>query len=409
VTSATVLSLPIPGADPVAVYAALADGPGYILEFPDLPVTLGFSSEIIDLPGDPFDTLRSIASHPPFSPAGYLGYEGGGRFLIPRESAVITPDEITLSSRRPGDEADVRLRRMAHSLEDADLSMGMVSEAPIPGATATTMDRSIFTDGVRRLKARIRDGDCYQAVLSRKFNLPYEKDPLSIYAHLRSKNPSCYGYFLDYGDEQVAGESPEMLVSARGPALTTVPIAGTRPRGRDPLHDAALAGELLADPKERSEHLMLVDLARNDIGRVARYGSVRVSPYAEVARYSRVMHLVTTVSAESAAGYDGYDALRSCFPAGTVTGAPKRRAMELIAGEEGAASRGIYAGAVGIAGVGALDFAITIRTVVIRNGMAEVQAGAGIVAGSDPDREYDETAIKAEACLRAIAAAGRAG
>nr|WP_246496100.1 anthranilate synthase component I family protein [Methanocalculus chunghsingensis] len=268
------------------------------------------------------------------------------------------------------------------------------------------MDRPAFTDGVRRLKRRIRDGDCYQAVLSRRFDLPYDGDPSLIYAHLRSKNPSCYGYYLDYGDEQVAGESPEMLVSARGPLLTTVPIAGTRPRGSDPDHDEALAEELLADPKERSEHLMLVDLARNDIGRVARYGSVHVSPYAEVARYSRVMHLVTTVSAESAGDYDGYDALRSCFPAGTVTGAPKKRAMKLIADEEGA-PRGIYAGAVGIAGVGALDFAITIRTVVIRNGIAEVQAGAGIVAGSDPDREFDETAIKAEACLRAISAAGR--
>jgi len=408
VTTATVLSLPISGADPVAVYAALADGPGFILEFPDLPVTLGFSSEIISLPKDPFNALRSIASHPPFSPAGYLGYEGGGRFLIPHEIAVLSPEDITLYSRGQGDEAVAHLRRMAQSLEDADLSREIVSDAPIPPGAATTMDRPAFTDGVRRLKSRIRDGDCYQAVLSRRIDLPYDGDPSSIYAHIRSKNPSCYGYYLDYGDEQVAGESPEMLVSARGSLLTTVPIAGTRPRGSDHDHDEALAEELLADPKERSEHLMLVDLARNDIGRVARYGSVRVSPYAEVARYSRVMHLVTTVSAESAAGYDGYDALRSCFPAGTVTGAPKMRAMELIAEEE-ATPRGIYAGAVGVAGIGSLDFAITIRTVLIRNGMAQVQAGAGIVAGSDPDREFDETAIKAEACLRAIAAAGRAG
>lgn len=268
------------------------------------------------------------------------------------------------------------------------------------------MERPLFTDGVRQLKSHIVDGDCYQAVLSRKIQLLFRGDPLKVYSALRSQNPTCYGYFLDFGDEQVAGESPEMLVAASGSTLTTVPIAGTRPRGCNPDEDEALAADLLADKKERSEHLMLVDLARNDIGRVAAFGSVSVPRYAEVAKYQKVQHIVSTVTAEAAPGADGYDALRSCFPAGTVTGAPKKRAMELIAELE-QEPRGIYAGAVGYAGRSAFAFAIAIRTVVVRDGVASVQAGAGIVAGSDPDREFDETAIKAEACLRAIDSAGK--
>ena len=347
-----------------------------------------------------------ISADPPFSPAGYLGYDGGGRFLLAKDAATIDADGITLYSCRLGVEAEEAIQRMADRLLSADLSFDVPVPDDLPPVLKTTMDRHAFTDGVRRLKAHIRDGDCYQAVLSRRIDLPFTKDPLGIYAGLRSNNPSCYGYFLDFGDEQIAGESPEMLVSATGSTLTTVPIAGTRPRGRDPTEDDALAAELLGDPKERSEHLMLVDLARNDIGKVAAFGSVRVSRYADLARYQRVQHIVSTVTAESATGYDGYDALRSCFPAGTVSGAPKKRAMELIAEEE-QEFRGVYAGAVGYAGRDSLAFAITIRTVVIRTSVASVQVGAGIVAGSDPDREFDETAMKAEACLRAIAAAGR--
>ncbi|MDO9538898.1 MAG: anthranilate synthase component I family protein [Methanocalculus sp.] len=406
VTAASGLYLPIRGADPVAVYHALAEGPGYILEFPDSAITLGFCSEIITLPDDPFDQLRSISTEPPFSPAGYLGYEGGGRFLIARDAAIITAEGITLTSRRPLEEAAEKIRRMADRVLSADLSSDVPAGSDLPSVLTTTMDRHTFTEGVRRLKSHIRDGDCYQAVLSRRIDVPFTGVPLKIYAGLRSGNPSCYGYYLDFGDEQIAGESPEMLISATGSTLTTVPIAGTRPRGSDPIQDDILSAELLADPKERSEHLMLVDLARNDIGRVAQFGSVHVSRYAEVARYPRVQHIVSTVTAESAPGSDGYDALRSCFPAGTVSGAPKKRAMELIAEEE-RELRGVYAGAIGFAGREKLAFAITIRTVVIRNSVASVQAGAGIVAGSDPDREYDETAIKAEACLRAIAAAVR--
>lgn len=402
---APALSLPLKGADPVAVYHALADGPGYLLEFPGLPATLGLDAEVITLPHDPYDTLRAISCDGPFSPAGYLGYEGGGHFLAATDAVLLYQDQVTLFSRREGREGKARLARMADMLLSCDLVYPLPPDREIPRDLSATMDRPTFTDGVRNLKSHIRDGDCYQAVLSRRTDIPFAGHPLGIYAKLRSHNPSCYGYFLDFGNTQVAGESPEMLVSAAGSTITTVPIAGTRPRGESPAEDAVFAADLLNDPKERSEHLMLVDLARNDIGRVAEYGSVAVSRYAEVARYPTVQHIVSTVTGKAAAGRDGYDALRACFPAGTVTGAPKKRAMELIAAAE-QSPRGIYSGAVGIAGRESLAFAITIRTVVVRDGIASVQAGAGIVAGSDPDREFDETMMKAEHCLRAVVSAG---
>ncbi len=367
---------------------------------------VGIGSEVLDCPGDPYDALRALAADPPFSPAGYLRYEGGGRFLSCRDAVSIDRNGITLFSREMDEEAKSRIQMMAAVLLSRDLSLSPPPPGDLPTDSSTTMERPLFTDGVRQLKSHIVDGDCYQAVLSRKIQLPFTGDPLRIYSALRSQNPTCYGYFLDFGDEQVAGESPEMLVAASGSTLTTVPIAGTRPRGCNPDEDEALAADLLADKKERSEHLMLVDLARNDIGRVAAFGSVSVPRYAEVAKYPKVQHIVSTVTAEAAFGADGYDALRSCFPAGTVTGAPKKRAMELIAELE-QEPRGIYAGAVGYAGRSAFAFAIAIRTVVVRDGVASVQAGAGIVAGSDPDREFDETAIKAEACLRAIDSAGK--
>ncbi|WP_346865344.1 anthranilate synthase component I family protein [Methanocalculus sp. MSAO_Arc2] len=405
-TGASQLFLGIKDANPVAVYHTLADGPGYLLEFPDLPATIGLDADVLELPDDPYDALRSISCDPPFSPAGYLGYEGGGRFLIPKDAVTIDSAGITLHSRRSPQEAARRISEMAEKILAADLSYETPRAGEIPAVQKTTIDRPDYVAGVKKLKAHIYEGDCYQAVLSRRIDIPFTGDPLNIYAGLRSSNITCYGYYLDFGNEQVAGESPEMLVSSDGRALTTVPIAGTRPRGHDALQDEALAADLLGDPKERSEHLMLVDLARNDIGKVAEFGSVLVKRYAEVARYPKVQHIVSIVTGRTAPGYDGYDALRSCFPAGTVTGAPKKRAMELIAELE-SEPRGIYAGAIGYAGKQSLAFAITIRTVIVRAGTASVQAGAGVVAGSDPDREFDETTVKAEGSLRAIAAAQR--
>jgi anthranilate synthase component 1 len=213
-------------------------------------------------------------------------------------------------------------------------------------------------------------------------------------------------YYLDFGDEQVIGASPEMLVRVEKRRVTTVPIAGTRPRGNDAQKDAQLAQELLEDPKERAEHTMLVDLARNDIGRVCRFGSVNVEEFMGVEKFSHVQHIVSTVNGMLRDNLDCYDAFKSCFPAGTVSGAPKIRAMQII-GEEEMQNRGLYAGAVGYIGFDRnLEFAIAIRTVIVRNGRAYVQVGAGIVADSVPENEWKETESKASAMLRAIERAG---
>jgi anthranilate synthase component 1 len=231
-------------------------------------------------------------------------------------------------------------------------------------------------------------------------------DPFAIYAALREINPSPYMYYLDFGDEQVIGASPEMLVRVERRRVTTVPIAGTRPRGRDAREDAQLARELLADPKERAEHTMLVDLARNDLGRVCRFGSVDVEEFMGIEKFSHVQHIVSTVNGMLKDNLDCYDAFKSCFPAGTVSGAPKIRAMQIIKEEE-LQNRGLYAGAVGYIGFDRnLEFAIAIRTVIVRNGRAYVQVGAGIVADSVPENEWKETENKASAMLRAIEQAG---
>ena len=226
-----------------------------------------------------------------------------------------------------------------------------------------------------------------------------------MYRALRARKPGPYLYLVEEGDRAVVGASPEMLLRVEGRRVTTVPIAGTRPRGATPDEDAALATELLADEKERAEHLMLVDLARNDLGRVAATGSVTVGPFMEVERYSHVQHLVSTVTATLRDDCDRFDALAACFPAGTVSGAPKLRAMSIIEALE-PAPRGVYAGAVGYLDLaGTMDLAIAIRTAVLRDGVASVQVGAGIVADSVPAREYEETRAKALGVLSALAAA----
>jgi anthranilate synthase component 1 len=213
-------------------------------------------------------------------------------------------------------------------------------------------------------------------------------------------------YYLDFGDEKVIGASPEMLVRVEKRQVTTVPIAGTRPRGRDRADDDRLAQDLLNDAKERAEHTMLVDLARNDIGRVCRFGSVRVSEFMNIEKFSHVQHIVSTVNGTLMDNLDCYDAFRSCFPAGTVSGAPKIRAMQIIDDQE-SSRRGLYAGAVGYIGFDRnLDFAIAIRTVLVRNGTAYVQAGAGIVADSVPSSEFAETENKATAMIRALERSG---
>jgi anthranilate synthase component 1 len=277
-----------------------------------------------------------------------------------------------------------------------------------PLAISSNLSREEFEAIVRMAKEYVAAGDVYQVVLSQRFETEIAADPFTVYRALRHVNPAPYMYFLKVGGRSIVGSSPEMLVRVEGRRVETRPIAGTRPRGRNETEDARLAEELQHDEKERAEHVMLVDLSRNDVGRVSRYGSVRVPAYMTLERFSHVMHLVSAVEGELAEGRDQLDALAACFPAGTVSGAPKVRAMQLIAELENR-RRGAYAGAVGYLDfAGNLDFCITIRTVVIEQGRAYVQAGAGIVADSNPSMEYDETREKARAVLEALELANAA-
>jgi anthranilate synthase component 1 len=279
---------------------------------------------------------------------------------------------------------------------------------PRPETIAAYADDA-FRAGVSRIKEYIAAGDTFQTVLSRRLELP-APDPFLTYRYLRALNPAPYLYFLHCDDIHVVGSSPEILVRVEEGEVTLRPIAGTRPRGRDAEHDAALAAELAADPKERAEHLMLVDLGRNDVGRVAEFGTVRLTAFMTIERYSHVMHLVSEVRGRLRPELDALAALAASFPAGTVSGAPKVRAMEII-DELEPTRRGPYAGAVGYIGWGArtLDTAIAIRTCVMKDGRAWVQAGAGFVADSDPMSEWKETEAKAGAVLAALALAARHG
>ncbi len=276
---------------------------------------------------------------------------------------------------------------------------------PKPGdalAVASNVSRDRFIEMVKTAKEYIAAGDIYQVVLSQRFEAQISADPFTVYRALRHVNPSPYMYFLRMGKVSIVGSSPEMLVRVEGGMAQTHPIAGTRPRGRSDEEDARLAEELKRNEKERSEHVMLVDLGRNDLGRVSQFGTVRVPQFMGLEKYSHVMHLVSIVEGKLADDQDRLDALVACFPAGTVSGAPKVRAMEIIAELE-PDRRGIYAGAVGYLDfAGNLDFCITIRTLVITGQRATVQAGAGIVADSNPQAEYQETQDKAKALIRAL-------
>jgi anthranilate synthase component 1 len=262
-----------------------------------------------------------------------------------------------------------------------------------------------FKHAVERIKGYILAGDCMQVVISQRLSIPFQAPPLDLYRALRGLNPSPYMYFLDLGDFHIVGSSPEILTRLEDGVVTVRPIAGTRRRGETEAEDQALEAELLADPKELAEHLMLIDLGRNDAGRVAEIGSVRVTDKMIVERYSHVMHIVSNVVGDLREGMDAIDVLRATFPAGTVSGAPKIRAMEII-DELEPVKRGIYSGAVGyLSWNGNMDTAIAIRTAVIKDGMLHIQAGAGIVADSVPDAEWKETMSKGRAVFRAVALA----
>ncbi len=299
--------------------------------------------------------------------------------------------------------------RLAEAVADFDRSLGhsaprMASPAPTPISNLT---REAYHDMVRRAKDYIRAGDVFQVVPSQRFVIPFTLPPFAFYRALRRLNPSPFLFFLDLGDYALVGSSPEILVRLRDGKVVVRPIAGTRRRGANPREDEALARDLLSDPKELAEHLMLLDLGRNDVGRVAEVGTVRVTEKMVVEYYSHVMHIVSNVEGRLRSGLDALDALIAGFPAGTVTGAPKIRAMEIIEELE-PERRGFYAGAVGYFGAGGdMDTCIALRTALIKDGKMYVQAGGGVVADSDPEAEYQESCNKARALIRAAEEAVR--
>jgi anthranilate synthase component 1 len=303
-------------------------------------------------------------------------------------------------AQRDLDRLEDRLRRAPLPVRER-AAPRVVSEADFRFA----FPRARFEDGVRRIQEYIRAGDVMQVVLSQRMSVPVAGPPLNVYRALRATSPSPYMFFLDFGAFQVVGASPEVLARVEDGIVTVRPIAGTRPRGADETADELLAQELLADPKERAEHLMLIDLGRNDLGRVAVTGSVEVNERMIIERYSHVMHIVSNVRGRLRPGAGTLDVLRATFPAGTVSGAPKVRALEIIEELE-PVKRSVYAGAVGyLSWTGNMDTAIAIRTAVIQAGMLHIQAGAGIVADSDPGREWEETLNKGRAMMRAVALA----
>ncbi|UCH52560.1 MAG: anthranilate synthase component I [Pseudomonadota bacterium] len=365
---------------------------------------------------------------------GYFGFETV-RYIEPRLGAMQKPDvigapdimlmvsdEVVVFDNLKGrlyvvihanpeiadayDKANRRLDELVAHLGDP-LAHGAT---PPPRAVDETDFVSDFTQGefekaVERSLEYIRAGDIMQVVLSQRLAIPFSAAPLDLYRALRTLNPSPYMYFVDLKDFHIVGSSPEILVRLEEGEVTVRPIAGTRPRGQDEAQDRALEEELLADPKERAEHIMLVDLGRNDVGRVAKVGSVRVTDQMMIERYSHVMHIVSNVVGELKPDMDAIDVLRATFPAGTVSGAPKVRAMEIIEELE-PTRRGVYSGAVGYLGwSGSMDTAIAIRTAVIKDSTLYIQAGAGIVADSVPRNEWNETMNKARAIFRAVAMA----
>jgi len=426
------------GIDPVAVLTAKDGG-----------IELGENGAIREMPipgGDPLAALEALLARyePVASPdlpkfygglVGYLGYDAVRFFErapLARGLGLDLPDAVFLLSDTLAIFDHVKRQLMIvvniHLEDGCDVEsayaqgiekIGEIAElmagplpAPSHGAGAapdgesawsSNVERGAFEETVRVAKEHIEAGDIFQGVLSQRLSRKTSVDPFSVYRALRMLNPSPYMFYLDLPEDlQIIGSSPETMVRLQGRMAEVRPIAGTRPRGANRAEDQALADELLADPKERAEHVMLVDLGRNDLGRVCEYGTVEVPELMRIEQYSHVMHIVSSVRGELSPDRNAFDLLRATFPAGTVSGAPKVRAMEIIADLE-QERRGPYAGAVGYFGYsGAMDTCITIRTLVIHDGMIHVQAGAGIVADSDPGREFEETLSKARALAEAV-------
>jgi len=354
---------------------------------------------------------------------GYVSYEAARRFerlpAAPRDvlglpeaafsiyDTVVCFDHVRHSllviAHEVADERENAASRIARVFAALDAPVSLPTQVDrVARAVTANGTADEYRARVARARDLINEGDCIQIVLAQRFDVRPAPEPLALYRALRHVNPSPYMFLIDVAGAALVGASPEPFVRVEGGRVVMHPIAGTRPRGRDETEDAAMEAELRASEKERAEHVMLVDLARNDIGRVSRAGTVRVRELMRVDRFSHVMHLTSVVDGELAAGLDALDAFRACFPAGTVSGAPKIRAMERIAELE-TDRRGPYAGAVGYLGFdGRMDTCIGIRTAVIADGVCRIQAGAGIVADSDPAAEELETRAKARALLRAI-------
>jgi anthranilate synthase component 1 len=396
--------LPAPDGDIYSVLDAYLDRYTEV-DVPDLPRLrggavgyLGYDAVrlVEDLPDPPPDDL----GHPD---AVWCFYDTVAAFDHVRHQIVLLANVFVgedTSLRAAYEQAQTRLSEL-----ETDLKQSASDPAPVEWtdeALTSNLDRPAFEAAVRTAKEHVKRGDIFQVVLSQRFSTSFQGDRFNLYRALRQVNPSPYLFYLDLDDLGLVGSSPEVLVRSEDGVAEVLPIAGTRPRGDDPEEDAALAEDLLDDPKERAEHLMLVDLGRNDLGRVCTYDSVEVDQYASVERYSHVMHLVSSVTGALADDQGPMDVLAACFPAGTVSGAPKVRAMEIIDTLE-PSRRGVYAGAVGYVDFsGTLDTCIAIRTMVVSGNTAHVQAGAGIVADSDPAREYDETWNKAAALRQAM-------
>ena len=296
--------------------------------------------------------------------------------------------------------ANERLDELTAQLNTPLSPRPLPPDTPFPEPEARFPEAD-FLAAVEKVRGLIRDGDAMQVVLSQRLSLPWDGDALDIYRALRCFNPSPYLYYLDLGDVEIAGSSPEILVRVEEGEVTVRPIAGTRPRGATDAADLVLEQELLADPKELAEHLMLIDLGRNDVGRISEPGSVRLTERMRIERYSHVMHIVSAVTGRLQPELSAMDALRACFPAGTVSGAPKVRALEII-DELEPVRRGVYSGAIGYLGwQGDMDTAIAIRTALLKDGRLDIQAGAGIVHDSVPEKEWEETLNKGRALIKA--------
>jgi len=437
----------VQGGEKWARYSFLGSGPAVVVKTENGNGLVRKNGEFRQYPldGDPLDFLKKVMADyrpvdvdglPRFSggAVGYIGYDVVSSFENIRQSdkpgagcpdlffmltdTLLIFDNVAqkikvVANAHVGEagpeaaynEAVAKIDALFKTLTGKPPKM-KTSRPRLGGKLKSSFTKGAFEKAVRKAKEYIKAGDIFQVVLSQRFEQTAKVEPFDVYRALRVINPSPYMFFLRCGDFALSGSSPEVMVRLEGDRIELRPIAGTRKRGASEEEDESLMKDLLADPKECAEHIMLVDLGRNDVGRVARPGAVVVNELMVIEKYSHVMHIVSNVRGELDAGRDSYDVMRACFPAGTVSGAPKIRAMQIIEELE-PTRRGPYAGAVGYFGFsGNMDTCITIRTLLFKDGRVYVQAGAGIVADSDPEREYVETVNKAAAMMKALEMAG---